>query len=88
MKRFVVSLNSVALAFLILERVIGDTILGNVILIGLAALLLLVATIVGLIVLIQKRTKGSVASFSVSVALIIYIGARLYFDTVPAGYGP
>ena len=34
MKRVVVSLNSVALAFLLIERVIGDTILGNVILIG------------------------------------------------------
>ena len=88
MKRVVVSLNSVALAFLLLERVIGDTILGNVILIGLAAMLLFVAAIAGLVALIQKRTMGSVVSFSMSVALIVYIGARLYLDTVPAGYGP
>lgn len=88
MNRVVIGLNSVALAFLLLERIIGDTILGNVILIGLAALLLFVAVVVGSIDLIERRTLGSVVAFSVSIAMIVYIGTRVYFDTIPAGYGP
>ena len=88
MKRVVIGLNTVALAFLLLERVIGDTILANVILIGLAAMLLFVAVLTGLIDLLQKRATGSIVNLSMSIVLIVYIGTRIYFDTVPAGYGP
>ena len=86
--RFVVGLDFVALTFLALERMIGDTILGNVILIALAAMSLLVAILVGLIDLIERRTLESVVTFSVSSVLVLYILGRIYFETVPAGYGP
>jgi hypothetical protein len=86
--RFVVGLDSVAVAFLVLERMIGDTILGNVILIALAAMFLMVATLVGLVDLIERRGLESIVTFSMSSALIVYILVRYYFNSVPAGYGP
>jgi hypothetical protein len=86
--RFVVGLASGALSFLVLERVIGDTILGSVILIALAAMFLLVATLVGLVDLIERRTLESAVTFSVSSVLVLYLLGRIYFGTVPAGYGP
>jgi hypothetical protein len=83
--RFVVGLDVVALAFLVLERMIGDTILANLILLVLAAMFLILAALVGLFDLIERRTLESMVA---STALIVYIVGRFYFDTVPAGYGP
>lgn len=88
MKRVVFALDCVALSFLIFERMIGDTILANVILLGLALLLLIAAALVGLFRLVEQRTLPAFATLSVSSALIVYIWARFHFGTVPAGYGP
>ena len=84
----IVGLNVGALTFLLLERMIGETIFANVILIGLSIILLLTAAGLGLVDLIKRRNMQSCVTFSVSALLGLYIAARLYYESVPVGYGP
>lgn len=85
---WVVALNATGLSFLALERLIGDTILGNVLLMGLAIILLLVAAIAGLADAVRHPSRQSVITLTASVIGIAYVILRVYFDSVPAGYGP
>lgn len=82
------SLDGVSLALLILERMIGETILGNVLLLGLAFFLAAAASLIAIVNLAVRRTGASISACLVSVALIAYVVMRVVFESVPMGYGP
>jgi hypothetical protein len=81
-------LNSISLALIIVEAMMGPTILGNIIFLGLAIVLALIGAFVGIAAFVSSRTRSSLAVLLMSVALIGYVIFRFYLDTVPAGYGP
>ena len=81
-------LNVVALASLLFERMIGDTILGNVVLVGLSITVLLAAVPLGLFDMLKRRNLRSSVTFAMSAVLAVYIAIRLASDSVPVGYGP
>ena len=84
----VMVLFAISAAPLVLERMIGDTILGNVLLLGFGLLVALLATLVALVDLAARRTARSSVGFLGSAGLVTYVILRFYFDSVPAGYGP
>ena len=75
-------------ALLVLERMIGETILGNVILLLMAMGAASLATLVALIDLAIRRSTRSIAGLLGSVAPIAYVVVRFVLDNVPMGYGP
>ena len=84
----VLVLVAVSAALLALERMIGDTILGNLILLLLAIGAASLATLVALIDLAIRRTTKSIVGLLASAAPIAYVVLRVVLDTVPMGYGP
>lgn len=86
--KVVAALDGVTLALLFLELMIGETILGNVILLGLAFLAAGLAALIAVVSLAVKRTGGSIAACVASLALIAYVVLRVVSDSVPMGYGP
>ncbi len=81
-------LNVVAFSLLVLERLIGETILANLILIALAALVLVMTAVGGLIHMVERRTMQALVVLAVSATMGGYIAARLSSDSFPVGYGP
>jgi hypothetical protein len=81
-------LNAISLALIILEKIMGPTILGNVIFLGLAFLLSLVALLKGATGLFKRPTKNAKIVSVTGALLIGYVIYRVFMDSVPAGYGP
>lgn len=81
-------LNWSALVALLIESLIGDTILANLILIGAAFLMLINAVMIYLGEMIKRRDNSPPLGLIVSLALLAIIAWRAVGDSIPAGYGP
>jgi len=86
--KIAMTMNVGALAFIIAEALMGPTILGNVIFLGLAILLAATGGLLGLVAWLERRSMGRLAAPLMSFVLLAYIVLRFYSDSVPAGYGP
>ena len=84
----VLVLLAISAGCLVLEMLIGDTILANVLLLLLAIAVALLAALLAVIDVIQKRTAKSIAGVLLSGAPVAYVILRFAVDSVPAGYGP
>ena len=82
------ALNAASFTLMIAEAMMGPTILGNILFLGLAILLAFSGGVVGAVVLFEQREKRAAVLPLISVLLIAYVVLRFYLDTVPAGYGP
>ena len=80
--------NVMALAFLITEQLIGETILANLILIVLAGMALAAALLFGVVGWLQYRNRVARVTLAMSLVLTLYLVIRCTFFQVPAGYGP
>lgn len=84
----VLVLVALSAACLVFERMIGDTILANVMLLLLAMGVAILATLVALVEIASRLTIKSVVGLLASLAPIAYVVGRFVLNTVPAGYGP
>jgi len=84
----VLVLVALSAALLAIEKMIGATILANVLLLLLAMGVSILATLVALVGIVTRLTIKSVAELLASVAPIAYVVARFALNSVPAGYGP
>ena len=86
--RGLVALNVTIVGLLVLELLIGDTILANLLLIALAMFLTFCTVVAGAIEVVRQRSVHSVLTLIFSLVLLGYLILRVALDSVPAGYGP
>jgi len=83
-----ITLNIISIVFIVLEKFMGNTILGNVIFLGLALIVSFLALL--LITFNDSKNIKSLKTILIFISIILIVYCILMFltNSVPSGYGP
>ena len=81
-------LNGISIMFIVSEMFMGNTILGNAILLGMALILSFSGALFVVVGSIKQPNKFNILSLLFSTAIIAYVLIMEFTGSIPAGYGP